>query len=53
VMNTMSPVTFVAIKRMISAATGRDPKKRLNDVLQADLVESLIQTHMPQYTIQA
>lgn len=53
VMNTMNPVTFVAIKRMISAATGRDPKKRLKDVLQADLVESLIQTHMPQYTVQA
>ena len=51
VMNTMNPVTFVAIKRMISAATGRDPKKRLKDVLQADLVESLIKTHMPQFTI--
>jgi len=51
VMNTMNPVTFIAIKRRISAATGRDPKKRLKDVLQADLVESLIKTHMPQFTI--
>jgi hypothetical protein len=49
VMNTMNPVTFVAIKRMVSAAANRDPKKRLKDVLQADLVESLIQTHMPQF----
>ena len=41
VMNTMSPVTFIAIKRTISKAVGRDPKKRLKDALQADLVESL------------
>ena len=51
VMNTMNPVTFVAIKRMIASATGRDPKKRLKDVLQADLVESLIKTHMPQFKV--
>ena len=51
VMNTMNPVTFVAIKRMIAASAGRDPKKKLKDVLQADLVESLVKTHMPQYGI--
>jgi hypothetical protein len=51
VMNTMSPVTFVAVKRMIAAAASRDPKKRSKDVLQADLVESLIKTHMPQFAI--
>ena len=51
VMTTMSPVTFVAVKRMIATATNRDPKKRLKDVLQADLVESLIKTHMPQFAI--
>lgn len=51
VMNTMNPVTFIAIKRMIAAAAGRDPKKRIKDVLQADLVESLIKTHMPQFAI--
>ena len=49
VMNTMNPVTFVAVKRMIAAAVSRDPKKRLKDVLQADLVEGLIKTHMPQF----
>ena len=49
VMNTMSPVTFVVIKRMISAATNRDPKKRVKDAVQADLVESLMKTHMPQF----
>lgn len=51
VMNTMTPVTFIAIKRMISAAVGRDPKKRLKDALQADLVESLVRSHMPQFTV--
>lgn len=49
VMNTMDPLTFVAIKRMISNAPGRDPKKRIKDGLQADLVEQLVRTHMPQY----
>ena len=51
VMNTISPVTFIAIKRMISTAAGRDPKKRLKDALQADLVESLVRSHMPQYAV--
>ena len=51
VMNTMSPLTFIAIKRMISTAVGRDPKKRLKDALQADLVESLVRSHMPQYVV--
>jgi len=49
VMNTMDPLTFVAIKRMISNAPGRDLKKRIKDALQADLVEELVRTHMPQY----
>ncbi len=52
VMNTMNPVTFVAVKRKIAAAQSRDPKKRLKDVLQADLVEGLIKTHMPQFSIE-
>lgn len=51
VMNTMSPVTFIAIKRMISEAAGRDLKKRLKDALQADLVESLVRSYMPQYAV--
>ena len=51
VMNTMSPLTFIAMKRMISTATGRDPKKRLKDALQADLVESLVHSHMPQFSV--
>jgi hypothetical protein len=49
VMHTMDPPTFVAIKRMISKAPSRDPKKRNKDAQQAGLVEQLMQTHMPQY----
>ena len=49
VMHTMDPPTFVAIKRMISIAPGRDPKKRNKDAQQADLVEQLMLSHMPQY----
>ena len=49
VMHTMDPPTFVAIKRMISTAPGRDLKKRFKDAQQAELVEQLMQSHMPQY----
>lgn len=49
VMHTMNPQTFVAIKRLIAASPDRDPKKRHKDALQADLVEHLIETRMPQY----
>ena len=49
VMNTMNPVTFIALKKMISMSAGRDPRKRLKDALQAELVQQLVQTHMPQY----
>jgi len=38
VMNTMNPITFIALKKMISMSAGRDPKKRLKDALQAELV---------------
>ena len=51
VMNTMNPVTFITVKRRIAAAAGRDPKKRVKDALQADLVESLVKSHMPQFVM--
>lgn len=53
VVNTMDPLTFIALKRMISASQSRDPKKRIKDAVQATLIEQLVQTHMPQYTQQA
>lgn len=49
VMHTMNPITFIALKKMIAASAERDPRKRLKDALQAELVQQLVQTHMPQY----
>jgi hypothetical protein len=49
VMNTMDPLTFIAIKKMIAASPTRDPRKRAKDALQAQLVEQLVQGYMPQY----
>lgn len=48
-MTTMNSVTFIALKKMISISAGRDPRKRLKDALQAELVQRLVTTHMPQY----
>lgn len=48
-MNTLDPLTFIAIKRMITAAPSRDPRKRHKDALQADVVDELVRTRMPQF----
>jgi hypothetical protein len=48
-MTTMNPITFIALKKMIAKSAGRDPRKRLKDALQAELVQQLVKTHMPQY----
>lgn len=49
VMNTMDPLTFIAIKKLIAASPARDPRKRAKDALQAQLVEQLVRGYMPQY----
>lgn len=49
IMNTMAPANFVQIKRALAAYPTREPLKRSKDLLQAQLVEELIATHMPQY----
>ena len=49
VMNTMHPMDFVKIKRALGNYPTRDPLKRTKDILQADLVEELVHSHMPQY----
>lgn len=49
VMNTMHPMDFVKIKRALGNYPTRDPLKRSKDLLQADLVEELVHSHMPQY----
>jgi hypothetical protein len=45
-MNTLDPLTFIAIKRMITKAPSRDPRKRHKDALQADVVDELVRTRM-------
>jgi hypothetical protein len=49
VMHTMHPLDFVKIKRGLANYPTRDPLKRTKDLLQADLVEELVHSHMPQY----
>lgn len=53
IMHTMDPATFVSIKREIAKKADRDPKKRIKDAWQAELIDSLIDSHMPQYRRQA
>lgn len=48
-MTTMNPITFIALKKMISKSAERDPRKRRKDALQAEWVQQLVKTHMPQY----
>lgn len=49
VMHTLAPTLFVALKKNLSQSSFRDPKKRPKDGLQANLVQALIDTYMPQY----
>ncbi|MDA7417748.1 GSU2403 family nucleotidyltransferase fold protein [Xenophilus arseniciresistens] len=48
-MHTMHPLHFVETKRMLASLPARDPLKSSKDRLQADLVEALVRSHMPQY----
>lgn len=41
-MTTISPKTFVTIKRKLSVSSSRDPKKRGKDALQAQIVKRMI-----------
>ena len=49
VMHTMHPLAFIQIKRQIATRANRDPRKRHKDALQADLVEQLLLSHLPQH----
>ena len=46
-MNTIHPATFVAFKRWMSTQTEREPMKRRRDVLQADTVQTMLETYLP------
>jgi hypothetical protein len=47
-MNTISPVTFIQFKRWMAGQADRDTMKRSRDLLQADLVEELVNEYLPQ-----
>ena len=48
-MRTISPTSFVRLKRSIASDPRRDPLKRPKDALQAEIVDSLIDSLMPQW----
>jgi len=45
-MNTVHPATFVAFKRWLANQTDREALKRRRDVLQADAVQTLLDTYL-------
>ncbi len=47
-MNTVHPATFVAFKRWMANQPGREALKRRRDLLQADTVQTLLDTYLPQ-----
>jgi hypothetical protein len=48
-MHTMHPLTFIAVKQKIAGATEREALKRRKDALQAQAVQNLVDSYMPQY----
>jgi hypothetical protein len=46
-MTTISPPVFAKLKRWLADQSDRDPLKRKRDILQAELVEELIEDYFP------
>lgn len=46
-MNTIHPLYFAAVKRWLAELPERDPLKRQRDLLQAELVEELVEEYLP------
>ena len=46
-MSTIPPMEFVKLKRAHSVDPSRDPAERAKDLLYAELVETLVHSHMP------
>jgi len=46
-MTTIAPLPFAAFKRWMAGRETRDPKKRQRDILQAEIVEALVQELLP------
>jgi len=47
-MKTISPVAFAQFKRWLAEQPDRDAMKRRRDRLQAELIEELVEEHLPQ-----
>ena len=50
-MNTISPLAFAKFKRWMAGLADRPPLKRDRDLLQAELVEALIEEYLPHLTV--
>lgn len=48
-MDTIHPLAFVEVKRLIAQREDRDPLKKSRDLLQADIVERLVHERLPQW----
>ena len=48
-MNTIHPSVFMDFKRWLAVQASREPIKRSRDLLQATVVEQLLQQYLPQY----
>lgn len=46
-MTTVSPVTFARFKRWLAVQVSRDAMKRPRDVMQADVVEQIVEAYFP------
>ncbi len=51
-MHTIDPRAFVRAKRWLSAQHSRDPLKQRKDLLQAEIVASLVENYLPQLGVQ-
>lgn len=51
-LNTVSPLTFIRFKRWMAEQPDRDSMKRSRDLLQANLVEELVNEYLPQLLTQ-
>lgn len=48
-MNTVHPATFVTFKRWMSAQPEREAIKRQRDLLQANIVQAMLEKYLPQF----
>lgn len=48
-MHTVRPLHFAAVKRQLAALPNRETLKRRKDVLQAEAVEALVESHLVQF----